>query len=131
LGREAGFEIEPEEVMLKPILPDKVMVAEDVDEFFIALESMDPFMKKIAEDSSSEGKVLRFIAETSSENSHIALRSVGSNHPFYGLSGADNMIVITSQRYHSRPLVVKGPGAGAEVTAGGVFADLLIIANIN
>jgi aspartokinase/homoserine dehydrogenase 1 len=131
LGREAGFEIEPEEVMLKPILPDIVMVANDVDEFFIALESMDSTMKKLVEDASSEGKVLRFIAETSSEKSHIALRSVDINHPFYGLSGADNMIVITSQRYQSRPLVVKGPGAGAEVTAGGVFADLLIIANIN
>lgn len=131
LGREAGFAIEPEEVILEPILPSKVMDADGIDDFFHKLEHFDKEMKNLAASTSQEGKVLRFIAQTSTEDARISLRKVDVNHPFHGLSGADNMVVITSQRYKTRPLVVKGPGAGAEVTAGGVFADLLIIANIN
>jgi aspartokinase/homoserine dehydrogenase 1 len=131
LGREAGFEIEPGEVSLEPILPESVMAAQSIDEFFNKLEGYNETMNERRKKAREEGKVLRFIAQTAGGVANIALNEVDSSHPFYGLSGADNMIVITSERYHSRPLVVKGPGAGAEVTAGGVFADLLIIANIN
>ena len=57
----------------------------------------------------------------------IALKTVGADHPFYSLSGADNIVSFTTERYKERPLVVKGPGAGAEVTAAGVFADVVSI----
>jgi bifunctional aspartokinase / homoserine dehydrogenase 1 len=57
----------------------------------------------------------------------IGLRSVGPTHPFYQMDGADNVIAFTTKRYHDRPLVIKGPGAGAEVTASGVFADIVSI----
>jgi aspartokinase/homoserine dehydrogenase 1 len=59
----------------------------------------------------------------------IALRHVDNKHPFYNLSGSDNMIVFTTERYKNNPLVVKGPGAGAEVTAAGVFAEIISIGN--
>ena len=55
----------------------------------------------------------------------LALQSVGTESPFYSLEGSDNMIVFTTKRYHTRPLVIRGPGAGAEVTAGGVFSDII------
>lgn len=130
LTREAGFHIEPENVILDPILPEELMAVEGVDAFFNKLEEYDGAFKEKVEEAKAEGKVWRFIAETKNGNAKIGLKKVGPDSPFHGLSGADNMVVITTERYHTRPLVVKGPGAGAEVTAGGVFADLLTIVNI-
>lgn len=130
LTREAGFPIEPEDVILDPILPEEVMDAPTVEAFFEKLEGYDEVMKEKISSAKSQGKALRFIAGTEGGKAKIGMQLVSSDDPFYGLSGADNMIVITTERYHTRPLVVKGPGAGAEVTAGGVFADLLTIANI-
>ena len=57
----------------------------------------------------------------------VGLTSVGKDHPFYSLSGSDNIILLTTSRYHDRPMVIRGPGAGAEVTAAGVFADIIRI----
>ena len=130
LTREAGFHIEPENVLLDPILPEELMAVEGVDEFFTSLKEYDDYFQVKLSEAQAEGKVWRFIAETENGNAKIGLKKVGPESPFYGLSGADNMVVITTERYDTRPLVVKGPGAGAEVTAGGVFADLLTIVNI-
>ena len=131
LSREAGMKLEPEQVDLKPILSDEVMEAGSVEEFFVALAARNDVWKERVSRLTKENKALRFIATTSKSETSIALREVDNNDPFYTLSGADNMIVITTERYHDRPLVVKGPGAGAEVTAGGVFSDLLTIAKIS
>jgi aspartokinase/homoserine dehydrogenase 1 len=79
-------------------------------------------MKKEAEDA---GKVLRYIGKLENGKASITLQMVDGSHPFYTLSGSDNIISFTTERYKERPLVVKGPGAGAEVTAAGVFADLI------
>ena len=59
----------------------------------------------------------------------VSLASVGSDHPFYSLKGSDNIILLTTERYHDRPMVIRGPGAGAAVTAAGVFADIIRIGN--
>ena len=83
-------------------------------------------MRKEAAD---KGGVLRMIAKLEDGKASIALESVGPDHPFYSLSGSDNMIVFTTERYRERPLVVTGPGAGAEVTAAGVFAEIIKIGN--
>ena len=72
-----------------------------------------------------EKKVLRYIGKLEDGKAAITLQMVDENHPFYMLSGSDNIISFTTDRYKDRPLVVKGPGAGAEVTAAGVFADLI------
>ena len=69
------------------------------------------------------------IATLENEEATIGLQEVDAQHPFYALSGSDNMIVFTTERYKERPLVVRGPGAGAEVTAAGVFAEIIKIAN--
>jgi len=68
---------------------------------------------------------LRYVAIVTSRDARLSLSSFGPASPFYSLSGTDNMVVITSKRYSQNPLVIRGPGAGAEVTAGGVFADIL------
>jgi aspartokinase/homoserine dehydrogenase 1 len=69
------------------------------------------------------------IAQLENGEASISLQAVGADHPFYSLSGSDNMIVFTTERYKERPLVVRGPGAGAEVTAAGVFAEIIQIGN--
>jgi aspartokinase/homoserine dehydrogenase 1 len=72
---------------------------------------------------------LRYIATLENGNAQVSLQAVDSNHPFYNLSGSDNIISFTTDRYQNRPLVIKGPGAGAEVTAAGMFADIIRILN--
>ena len=80
-------------------------------------------------DAEKEGKVLRYIAVLENGNAKVTLQAVGHEHPFYNLSGSDNIISFTTDRYNDRPLVIKGPGAGAEVTAAGMFADIIRILN--
>ena len=86
-------------------------------------------MKALYDKAAAEGKKLRYVASLENGNAKVELQSVDENHPFYNLQGGDNIIAFTTKRYQERPLVVKGPGAGAAVTAAGVFADLLIISN--
>ncbi|HNZ37550.1 MAG TPA: hypothetical protein PKN58_08100, partial [Candidatus Marinimicrobia bacterium] len=79
--------------------------------------------------ASAEGKVLRYIAIYENEKAELKLVQVEANHPFYFLSGSDNIVAFTTKRYAENPLVIKGAGAGAEVTAAGVMADIFKIAN--
>ena len=127
LTREAGIAIEPEDVSLDSILPQACIDAADVDAFFAALENSNNHFSEMIAKARAEGKVLRFIAKMEDGKAAISLRAVGPGSPFYSLEGSDNMIVFTTKRYHARPLVIRGPGAGAEVTAGGVFSDIISI----
>jgi len=127
LTREAGIAIEPEDVELDPILPESCMNADGIDAFFQALEGENDHFKSLIENAKKEGKVLRFITSTQNGKAKIGLQAVGPENPFYSLQMSDNMIVFTTKRYDARPLIVRGPGAGAEVTAGGVFSDIITI----
>lgn len=127
LSREAGMRIEPDEVVVTPFLPDRCMKAATIDLFFQCMEEEDAYFEKLRRDAWNEGKKLRLIASMENNRVNISLQAVGSESPFYVLEGSDNMIVITSQRYHKRSLVIQGPGAGAEVTAAGVFAEIINI----
>ncbi|WP_293881919.1 MULTISPECIES: bifunctional aspartate kinase/homoserine dehydrogenase I [unclassified Sphingobacterium] len=125
LARDAGYPVEAEDVDLGSILPPACLKAESVDAFYAELQRENDYfegMKKKAED---ENKVIRYIGKLENGKVSIAIQFVDENHPFYALSGSDNIISFTTERYKERPLVVKGPGAGAEVTAAGVFADLV------
>jgi len=93
------------------------------------LEKSDEHFTKMAAKAAKEGKALRMIASLDHGKASIGLKAVDASHPFYSLSGSDNMIVFTTERYKERPLVVRGPGAGAEVTAAGVFAEIIRIGN--
>lgn len=81
-------------------------------------------MKALKEEAKSKGNVLRYMAVIENGTAKIELKQVDNKHPFYNLSGSDNMIVFTTERYKNNPLVIKGPGAGAEVTAAGVLRRL-------
>jgi aspartokinase/homoserine dehydrogenase 1 len=129
LAREIGLPLEPEEVSVENILPESCLQADSVEAFYRQLEEADAELEDRKRKAVSEGRRLRFIARLSEGKASVNLQAVDDGHPFYALSGSDNVISFTTARYRERPLVVKGPGAGAEVTAAGVFADIISISN--
>ncbi|MCI4670205.1 MAG: bifunctional aspartate kinase/homoserine dehydrogenase I [Bacteroidia bacterium] len=127
LARESGLKLEPEDLDVEQILPEACIKAPDVASFLEELEKHEQFFEDQRDRVKAEGKVLRYIATLEGEKAYISLQSVTAENPFRQLSGSDNMIVFTTERYKDRPLVIKGPGAGNIVTAGGVFAEILRI----
>jgi len=125
LARDAGYALESADVEIESMLPQSCLAAASVEDFYQTLKNEDAHFANIKNKAEAEGKVLRYIGKLEDGKASITLQMVDENHPFYMLSGSDNIISFTTDRYKERPLVVKGPGAGAEVTAAGVFADLI------
>lgn len=125
LARDSGCPIEMEDIVIQRILPEDCMQAPTVEAFYGALRAEDAYFEQMKKEAEKDGRVLRYIGILEDGNVSIRLEAVDRTHPFYSLSGSDNIIAFTTHRYLQRPLVVKGPGAGAEVTAAGVFADLV------
>ena len=125
LARECGLSIEFNNVTIEPILPAACFKAKDIDTFFKELEKCDADYEKRRAEAAKEGKVLRYIAVIEAGKAKISLRSEGEGSPFRSLVDSDNIVVITTERYSKLPMVIKGPGAGAQVTAGGIFADIV------
>lgn len=129
LARETGLSLEASDVEIQNILPDACQQARTVDDFFTEIEKADTIFEEMRRKADAEDKKLRYIASLENGQANISLETVEPEHPFYALSGSDNMIVFTTERYKDRPLVVRGPGAGAEVTAAGVFSEIIKIGN--
>lgn len=127
LAREAGFALEPEDVTITNMLPESCLAAPTIAAFFDELERNNDYFESLLSNAEAKGEKLRFVASFEDDKATIGLQTVGPEHPFYQLTGADNIVSFTTERYKDRPLVVKGPGAGAEVTASGVFADVVSI----
>ncbi|ASU33439.1 bifunctional aspartate kinase/homoserine dehydrogenase I [Mucilaginibacter xinganensis] len=125
LARDAGYAMEEADVKIESMLPQSCLDAQTVDDFYAALKAEDAFFSNLKAKAEAGGKVLRYIGKLDNGKAEITLQMVDESHPFFTLSGSDNIISFTTDRYKERPLVVKGPGAGAEVTAAGVFADLI------
>lgn len=129
LARETGLSLELSDVQLESFMPEACMKAETVEEFFVELEKANPLFEERKRQAERRNAVLRFIASLENGVASVKLTEVNAEHPFYNLSGSDNIISYTTERYYERPLVVKGAGAGAEVTAAGVFANVIWISN--
>lgn len=125
LAREAGYKVDTDEVVIHPILPQKCLDAPDISSFFLALKEEDKYFSDLLLKAEEKNGVLRFIAKAEDGHVSCGVEIVNIDSPFYNLGGSDNMIVFTTQRYKSRPLVIRGPGAGAEVTAAGIFAEII------
>ena len=125
LARDAGYALEEKDIELENMLPPSCMAAESVADFYKELKNNSAYFEGLKNQASKENKVLRYIGKLEGGKVSINLQMVDEDHPFYTLSGSDNIISFTTNRYKDRPLVVKGPGAGAEVTAAGVFADII------
>lgn len=127
LAREAGYITEKEDIAIQRFLPKSCQEANDVPEFFEKLSIENDFFENLRISAEKEHKVLRMVAKLEKGTTSIGLEAVNATHPFYGLRGSDNMIIFTTRRYSDRPLVITGPGAGAAVTAAGIFAEIIKI----
>ncbi|MDR1505700.1 MAG: aspartate kinase [Treponema sp.] len=129
LARECGMPVEFDSVEIEPLLPPACFKAPDVEAFFRELEKCDDSFRERHLKAEAEGKALRYVAVIESGGCvRLSLRGEEKGSPFRTLKDSDNMVVITSDRYSTLPLVIKGPGAGGQVTAGGVLADIVRIA---
>ncbi len=127
LSREIGQQIELSDINITNILPEACQKAKSIEDFFKALEANDDHFAQLRDQAKQKNGVLRFLAVIEKNKTVVSLQTVNAQNPFYSLSGSDNMIVFHTARYNERPLVVKGPGAGAEVTAAGVFAEIIAV----
>lgn len=129
LAREAGYRVEQEDVTVSLFIPKKCFEG-SIDDFFAGIKGLDDKFEKLREENSRNGLHFRFVATMDNGKVGVRLQEVNSAHPFYHLEGSNNVILLTTARYNEFPMVIKGYGAGAEVTAAGVFADIIGIANI-
>jgi len=125
LIREAGYNFEMKQIKLKGLLPPEAEKAKSEKELYSILKKYDLEMESRRRKAEQEGGALRYIARYENNKASIALTKVDLNHPSYTLNGSENIIILHSEYYKDFPFVVKGPGAGAAVTAAGVFADVL------
>jgi len=124
LAREAGEKIEMEEIQNNGFMPESCMKG-SVDDFYQAMSIEEDYFKKIYQEAAATGKKLKFVAKYENGKASVGLQHISSNHDFFHLYGKDNIVLFYTDRYPEQPLVVKGAGAGAEVTASGVFADII------
>jgi len=129
LAREAGYAIEQENVIKNLFVPNDYFKG-SLDDFWSSIPKLDAEFEAKRGVLESEGKRWRFVAKMENGHCSVGLEAVASNHPFYDLEGSNNIILITTERYLQYPMMIKGYGAGASVTAAGVFADIISIANI-
>ena len=129
LAREAGYKVKQEDVKRNLFIPNKYFEG-TLDEFWENIHDMDEEFEQKRQQLEAEGKRFRFVAKMENGSCEVGLQAVDSHHPFYELEGSNNIIMISTERYHEYPMIIKGYGAGADVTAAGVFADIISIANI-
>lgn len=125
LAREAGFSISAEDVAVEPLLPPDLMKVSGTEEFMASLSMADEAFEERRKAAASRGALLRYVSVVTRQSASVSVREFASGSPFGSLAGTENMVAVTSDRYREKPLVVRGAGAGAELTAGGVFADIL------
>lgn len=129
LAREIGMSVELGDVALQGLVPEELTQG-PVSEFLAALPKYDAYMEERRRDAAAKGEVLRFVGRVGCDGcASVALRSYPTTHPFARIQLTDNIVLFRTSRYNENPLVVQGPGAGREVTAAGVFADLLRLAS--
>lgn len=129
LSREAGYRRETEDVKKNLFVPESLMQG-TTEDFFKNIASIDDEFEKRRAATAQSGRALRFVARLENGEATVGLEEVTSDSPFYSLESSNNVILITTERYKEYPMEIKGYGAGAEVTAAGVFADIISIANI-
>lgn len=130
LSRESGYPIEQEDVSVTPFLPQSLFDGTLSDFYANVRDKEDAKMEHIRSEAERKGCRLRYVASLNHGKASVGLQEVSATHAFYNLEGSNNVILITTERYKEYPMEIKGYGAGADVTAAGVFADIISIANI-
>lgn len=129
LAREAGYRVEQEDVEKHLFVPEEYFKG-SLEDFWKNLPALDADFEARRKELEAEGKRWRFVATMDGGKVNVALKAVDRNHPFYNLEGSNNIVLLTTERYKEYPMQIQGYGAGASVTAAGVFANIMSIANI-
>lgn len=131
LARESGVKLELSDIPVQSLVPEPLRASASGEEFMQQLPQFDQDMSKKQKDADDAGDVLRYVGvvDVVDQKGVVELRRYKKDHPFAQLSGSDNIIAFTTLRYKEQPLIVRGPGAGAQVTAGGIFSDILRLAS--
>lgn len=129
LSREAGYKVEQSDVKKNLFIPQRYFDG-TLEDFWNTIHEMDAEFESVRQRLQSENKRYRFVATMENGDCSVGLQEVDMRHPFYELEGSNNIIMIKTERYYDYPMIIKGYGAGASVTAAGVFADIMSIANI-
>lgn len=131
LARESGLKLELSDIPVESLVPDPLRASASAVDFMQQLPQFDQDMAKKLHNAEDAGEALRYVGvvDVTNQKGVVELRRYKKDHPFAQLSGSDNIIAFTTERYNQQPLIVRGPGAGAEVTAGGVFSDILRLAS--
>ena len=127
LAREAGYEISQEDVEAKLFIPQSFFEG-TLEEFWKNLPSLDAEFEARRQELEKQKKVWRFVAKLENGKASVSLQEFDSNHSFYVLEGSNNIVSLTTERYRKYPMLIQGYGAGASVTAAGVFADIMSLA---
>ena len=128
LAREAGYQVEQEDVEKHLFVPDKYFQG-TVDDFWKQLPELDTDFENLRKELEANGLRWRFVAKMEEGKTRVSLETVDATHPFYQLEGSNNIILITTERYHDYPMMIRGYGAGAGVTAAGVFANIMSVSH--
>ncbi|KAI0502365.1 hypothetical protein KFK09_017313 [Dendrobium nobile] len=131
LARESNLRLELSDIPVQSLVPEQLRACSSAEEFLQKLPNFDDDFSNEQNDAEAKGEVLRYVGVVDVVNNKgvVELRRYKKEHPFAQLCGSDNIIAFTTQRYKDQPLIIRGPGAGAEVTAGGVFSDILRLAS--
>jgi aspartokinase/homoserine dehydrogenase 1 len=129
LARESGYPIEMDDITIERFVPDEFFDG-SLDDFWKNISQLDAGFEEKRKKLEAENKKWRFVAQYENGKAKIGLQEVNSRHPFYDLEGSNNLVMYTTERYNEFPMLIKGYGAGASVTAAGVFADLIKVSNI-
>ena len=124
LAREAGYKMEMSDIENTGFLPESCL-AGTVEDFYAEMTKQEPHFRKLLDDAAAQGLKLKYIASLNNGKASVGLQTIGPEHNFANLSGKDNAVLFYTNRYADQPLVIKGAGAGADVTAAGVFADII------
>ena len=129
LSREAGYEVNQEDVVAEPFIPKEYFDC-SLEEFWKKLPELDAEFEEKRKELEKQHKHWRFVATMDNGKYSVALKTFEEHHSFYVLEGSNNIVLLTTERYHNHPMLIQGYGAGASVTAAGVFADIISIANV-
>ena len=129
LARESGYQLELEDISKNAFLPLETLQTSTNEDFYKSLTKHENHFQTIYAEANDKDCRLKYVAEFKDGKANVGLQHIAADHPFYNLEGSDNIVLFFTERYPKNPLLVKGAGAGAEVTASGIFADVIRIAN--
>ena len=130
LARESGYELDLEDIKNESFLPESSLKTKDVSEFMNELQRNESHFARIFDKASGNQCRLKYVATFEKDNAKVGLEEISEGHPFFNLDGKDNIVLFYTDRYSEQPLIIKGAGAGADVTASGLFSDIIRIGNI-